>query len=85
VQADALPTLVDTVWDSSWLLSDQSWLGKTLNVLIGYTAQPSGIQLAFYAATVVLLLVGMRLSRMPATAPVSTPASASAPAPRATA
>lgn len=72
VQADALPTLVDTVWDSSWLLTDQSMLGKTLNVLIGYTAQPSGIQLAFYAATVVLLVLGMRLSRLPA--PVRAPA-----------
>jgi high-affinity iron transporter len=66
VQADALPTLVDTVWDSSWLLSDDGWLGRTLHVLVGYTAQPSGIQLVFYAATLVLLLVGMRLSSRPA-------------------
>ena len=79
VQADALPTLVDTVWDSSWLLTDQSWLGQTLKVLVGYTAQPSGIQLAFYGATVLLLVVGMRLSRMPA------PAAAAAPSSRATA
>jgi high-affinity iron transporter len=71
VQADALPTIVDTVWDSSWLLTDQSVLGQALKVLIGYTAQPSGIQLAFYCATVMLLLVGMRLSRLPARAPAS--------------
>jgi high-affinity iron transporter len=76
VQADALPTLVDTLWDSSWLLSDSSVLGKTLHVLIGYTAQPSGIQMAFYAATVALLLFGMRLSRQPA------PASAAPAGPR---
>src|SRR3982751_2147807 len=31
VQADALPTLVDTLWDSSWLLSDESVLGRTLH------------------------------------------------------
>ena len=66
VQADALPTLVDQLWDSSWLLSDDSLLGKTLHILVGYTAQPSGMQIAFYAATVILLLVGMRLSRLPA-------------------
>ena len=72
VQADALPTLVDTLWDSSWLLSDDSLLGKTLHVLVGYTAQPSGIQMAFYAATVALLLVGMRMSsRQPAPAPAA--------------
>jgi high-affinity iron transporter len=74
VQADALPTLVDTVWDSSWLLTDQSVVGQALKVLIGYTAQPSGIQLAFYGATVMLLLVGMRLSRLPARAPSPSPA-----------
>lgn len=66
VQADVLPTLVDTVWDSSALLTDQSLLGRTLHVLIGYTAQPSGIELVFYAITLVVLLAGMRLSRSPA-------------------
>ncbi len=62
VQADALPTLVDTLWDTSWLLTDQSLTGHTLHILIGYTAQPSGIQMLFYAVTVIVLLIGMRLS-----------------------
>ena len=69
VQADALPTLVDSLWDSSWLLSDDSLLGRTLHVLIGYTAQPSGIQMVFYVATIAALLIGMRvvgLSSLPA-------------------
>ncbi|MEO7252006.1 MAG: FTR1 family protein [Arenimonas sp.] len=65
VQADAVPTLVDTLWDSSWLLSDDSLLGHTLHVLIGYTAQPSGIQIAFYVATVAALLIGMRVFGLP--------------------
>jgi len=69
VQADALPTLVDSLWDSSWLLRDDSLVGNTLHILIGYTAQPSGIQAVFYVATVLLLLVGMRLSRASAPAP----------------
>jgi high-affinity iron transporter len=69
VQADALPPLVDTLWDSSWLLTDESLVGRTLHVLIGYTAQPSGVQIVFYAATVALLLLGMRLSRLPAPTP----------------
>jgi high-affinity iron transporter len=61
VQADAVPPIVDVVWDSSWLLADDSFAGRTLHVLIGYTAQPSGVQMLFYAATVALLLVGMRM------------------------
>jgi high-affinity iron transporter len=76
VQADVLPTLVDTLWDSSWLLTDESLLGRTLHILVGYTAQPSGIQMLFYAATVIALLVGMRLSRL-------SPPSSVAAAPRA--
>lgn len=71
VQADALPTLVDQLWDTSWLLGDSSLLGHTLHILIGYTAQPSGIQMLFYAITVAVLLVGMRISRLPAPPPVA--------------
>jgi len=80
VQADALPTLVDTLWDSSWLLSDDSLLGKTLHVLVGYTAQPSGIQMAFYAATVVLLVFGMRLSSRQAAPAAAAPSGPRVPA-----
>lgn len=78
VQADVLPTLVDQLWDSSWLLTDESVIGNMMHVLVGYTAQPSGMQLVFYAGTVVLLLIGMRLSSAPA--PVKP---AQSPAPRA--
>ena len=62
VQADVLPTLVDQLWDSSWFLTDESVVGNMMHVLVGYTAQPSGMQMVFYAATVLLLLIGMRLS-----------------------
>ena len=75
VQADVLPTLVDQLWDSSWLLTDESVVGNMMHVLVGYTAQPSGMQLLFYVATVLLLLTGMRLSGAPAPArPAQTPA-----------
>lgn len=63
VQADALPTLVDTLWDTSWMLSDDSLLGKAMHVLVGYTAQPSGMEMLFYAITLTLLVLGMRVSR----------------------
>ncbi|MBI1779134.1 MAG: FTR1 family protein [Proteobacteria bacterium] len=55
VAADLLPALGDAVWDSSALLSEDSLAGRFLHGLIGYTAQPSGIQLAFYAVTLVAL------------------------------
>jgi high-affinity iron transporter len=61
-QADILPTLIDPMWDTSWLLSDDSWLGRTLHALVGYSAQPSGMQVLFYLSVVVLLSGGARLA-----------------------
>jgi len=62
LQADLLPPLGANLWDTSFLLSDHSLPGRVLHTLIGYTAQPAGIQLAFYLAT--LLIIGglMRLT-----------------------
>lgn len=56
VQADVLPSLGGDLWDTSWLLSEGSIPGQVLHALVGYVAQPSGIQVAFYLGT--LLVVG---------------------------
>jgi high-affinity iron transporter len=56
LQADLLPPLGANLWDTSFVLSDQSIFGRVLHTLIGYTAQPAGIQLVFYLAT--LLVIG---------------------------
>jgi len=61
-QADVLQRWTAPLWNSGWLLSDGSLTGRTLHVLIGYTAEPSGMQLLFYVATLALLITGMRLS-----------------------
>ena len=61
VQANILPVLGSQIWNSSWLLSNGSVVGKMLHILVGYEASPSGIQLVFYAAVVILLVVGMRV------------------------
>jgi len=59
VQSDLLPSWGSPVWNSSGLLSDDSVLGRTLGILVGYKATPSGIQIAFYMATLLLLLIGI--------------------------
>jgi high-affinity iron transporter len=61
MQADLLPPLGSNVWDTSFLLSDQSIPGKILHTLIGYTAQPAGIQIVFYVTTLVVIGGLMRL------------------------
>jgi high-affinity iron transporter len=55
-QAGLLPSLGRKIWDTSGILSERSHPGQILHTLIGYDASPSGIQLVFYATT--LLLVG---------------------------
>ncbi len=73
-QADVLPTLANPLWDTSALLSDDSWLGRTMHALVGYMAQPSGMQVLLYLSVVIALSGGARLAapRMPSARPVST-------------
>jgi high-affinity iron transporter len=80
IQADLLPPLGTDLWDTSFLLSEQSLPGRVLHTLIGYTAQPAGAQVAFYLAT--LLVIGglMRLVGNAAPPPTATPRRASPPA-----
>jgi high-affinity iron transporter len=61
MQANVLPALGDTLWDTSFLLSEQSLAGRVLHTLIGYTAQPAGIQVVFYIATLAAIGGLMRL------------------------
>ena len=51
VQADLLPTLGTSIWDTSALVADDGILGRVLHALIGYTARPYGIQVLAYIAT----------------------------------
>ncbi len=60
-QADVLHRWTEPLWNSGWLINDDSLAGRTLHVLIGYTSQPNGMQLLFYVATLALLIAGMRL------------------------
>ena len=61
LQADLLPPLGPSLWDTSFLLSEHSLAGRVLHTLIGYTAQPAGIQLAFYLATLIVIGSLMRI------------------------
>src|SRR4051812_49505279 len=62
-QADLLPSLGNQLWDTSFLLTEDSLVGKVLHTLIGYTAQPAGIQIVFYLATLIVIGGLMLLTR----------------------
>ena len=60
-QANILTAFDETVWNTSWILSDSSLLGRALHTLIGYVDRPTAMQLIAYAATLAVILVLMRL------------------------
>jgi high-affinity iron transporter len=64
-QANILTALDETVWDTSWILSDSSYLGRALHTLIGYVDQPTAMQLIVYAATLAVIVVLMKLFAAP--------------------
>ncbi|ANJ67334.1 iron permease [Halothiobacillus diazotrophicus] len=72
IQSDLLPSLAAPLWDTSGLLSNDSAVGLLLQTLVGYDANPAGMQVIFYVATAALILLGMRLARQKP-APVGSP------------
>jgi high-affinity iron transporter len=61
--ADIIPAWGERIWNTSFVLSDDSWLGRALHALIGYSAAPSGIQIAAYVATLILIITVAKLGQ----------------------
>jgi high-affinity iron transporter len=59
-RANWLTALDTVVWDSAWLLSQTSLAGRTMHTLIGYTDQPTQMQLLVYVAVIAVTIVLMR-------------------------
>jgi high-affinity iron transporter len=60
--AGVIGVLDTKLWDTSWLLSETSWPGRILHVLIGYMDRPTGMQLIAYAVTAATIF-GLAYSR----------------------
>jgi high-affinity iron transporter len=61
--ADLIPAWGYQLWDTSWLLPEDSLPGRALHALVGYSDRPMGVQLAAWAAVLAMLLAGARLAR----------------------
>ena len=61
-----IQSLADPLWNTSWLLANDSALGRVLRTLVGYRAEPTGMQLIAYLGTVatIVLLSAMVNGRM---------------------
>ncbi len=61
--AGILPALANPAFDASEILSQQSVLGKLLNMFFGYIDQPSGMQLIVYFVSLASLILGLRIAK----------------------
>jgi high-affinity iron transporter len=55
-QADWLPSQYP-LWDSSWLVAEQSVFGQVLYALVGYEATPTPLQLFIHVSSLILIVV----------------------------
>jgi len=62
-QGGYMEFLTATVWDTSWLLPQDSIFGRLLHTLIGYSDSPNGAQLFFYILTIGVITRLMQLER----------------------
>ena len=76
-QAGLADMLSAPVWNSAFLLADESIAGRLAHSLIGYTAEPDGLQVLVYAATL-LVISGLARAVRPAPRAAVMPASAAA-------
>lgn len=71
-QGGFVTVLTDTAWDTSWLLTDGSIAGRVVGTLVGYTAEPSWLQLIAYVVTIVAIVALARYAARPqAKAPIA--------------
>jgi high-affinity iron transporter len=59
IQADVLPSLATPIWNTSQVLSQNTVAGTILHGLIGYEAQPAGMQVVVYVSVVISIAIGM--------------------------
>ena len=61
-QAGLATAFSNTLWDTSWLLPDDSVIGRVMHVLFGYVDQPSGMQALVYVLTLAGIIIATRLA-----------------------
>jgi high-affinity iron transporter len=64
-QANLVTALDSIVWDTSWILSETSIVGRALHTLVGYSDQPTGMQLVVYLITLAITFALMKLFAPP--------------------
>lgn len=58
-----IPVIVEHVWDTNYLLNENSFVGEILKTLFGYNANPSLTELFAYLTYFLALFIGLRSQR----------------------
>ena len=61
---DLIEGFSSTIWNSSWLLTNESIMGKILHGLTGYISNPSELQVIFYISTLVIMIILINLGKI---------------------
>ena len=57
-----MDVLGHTLWNSSGLIAENSWPGRVLHALVGYTDRPTALQGLVYIATIAVMIGLMQWS-----------------------
>lgn len=64
--ADLIEALSKQLWDSSWLINENSLTGKILHSILGYSSKPTQLQVIFYGASIAITsMLLMKSKRLP--------------------
>ena len=61
--ANIVPSFKNPIIDLSNIISQQSFVGKFLNIFFGYIDQPSAMQLIVYFACLIILIIGLKIAK----------------------
>jgi len=64
-QAGLVDILSNTVWNTSGILSEKNIAGRVLHTLVGYSDQPSLLQLIVYLTTLAAIFLATRMAARP--------------------
>jgi high-affinity iron transporter len=62
--ADIISSFSTDLWNTSWLISDESVLGKIIYSILGYSSRPTQLQIIFYSFTIVIMFSLLKKSKL---------------------
>ena len=63
INAQILPALGNPIYDTSEILSQESFVGKFLKIFFGYMDHPAGAQVLAYFLMLAVLVLGLRIAK----------------------